>query len=526
MKKHVLSAAIAAASLAGFSGASMAWNIGTTPDMEVFMSGATAMDNSIKNMFENLCDPGTLDFYRNGSDPDPDRVGSAYSAYFCTLSPSKVPNLSASKRVLFIKRSAGGSAQGVNPLIDGAQLDALNIFGSNVCQPFKANASGAMTWNCNIGTPNALVKKYPNIGISDVDPLLFRGPNTPAGFNAVTPAGAQQLEVRAVVALIFGIPVTKTLYNALQIVQIDRGELPDTCAVGDYNETCMPSLSKQQVATLITGRIKNWDEFKFVASDGQTYPFTQYPGIPSLIQAREAFTNKPFNNFVHFCKRVAGSGTGAQQYAKFLNNPCTAGALAPSELDDQFDGPRVLINSGSGNVDSCLNDFETGDNQGRNVDGTVQNEDIFTGDSYISWAIGVQSLEKNANDVLGFRFVKIDGVAPTLQNAANGKYMDWVEPTYQWRKSGNGAPTGDTLRIIEKLVVDAGNPVTVGNILNKTSTYPFGKSGYLAVATNGHDYSHILDEFAPVIGYSHAAVGALNNCAVPVIPVSDADKPL
>ncbi|MCD2451856.1 hypothetical protein GO003_015825 [Methylicorpusculum oleiharenae] len=508
MKKHVISAAIAAATLTGFSGPSMAWNTSTVPDLEVFMSGATAMDNAIKNMFENLCDAGTLDFYRNGSDPDATKVGSAYSAYFCTLSPTKVPNLSSAKKVLFIKRSAGGSAQGVNPLVDGAQLDALNIFNNNC-----TNVPNTKTWNCTI-TGNSLVKKYPNIGISDVDPLQFRGPNTPVGFNEITPAGAQQLEIRAVAALIFGIPVTNGLYEALQVVQKDQGKIPSDCQIGVYvedeavNERCMPTLSKHQVASIISGQIKNWDEFVF-EKDGQDYPFTQYPGVTA-----------PETNLVHICKRVAGSGTGAQQYNKFLNNPCSPGALEPTELDDPFDGPRTILNSGSGNVDLCLDDFSDGTNVGG------ANVDVFTGGPTVAWATGVQSLEKNANNALSYKFVRIDGVAPTLQNAANGTYMDWVEPTYQWRKSGNGAPTGDTLRIIEKLIVDAGAPSTVASVLNKTSTYRFGKSGYLAVASNGHPYSHILNEAAPVIGYSHAAGGVLNNCNVPVIPAAATQKPL
>lgn len=511
MKKHVISAAIAA-TLTGFSSASMAWNTSTTPDLEVFMSGATAMDNSIKQMFENLCDRGagpgtasdTFDFYRNGSDPDTDKVGSAYSAYFCTLTPAKVPNLSGPLKVLFVKRSAGGSAQGVNPLIDGAQLDALNIFNGN-CQ----NVANTKTWNCTIGGTNDLVKKYPNIGISDVDPLQFRGPNTPAGFNPVTPAGAAQLEIRAVAALIFGIPVTNNLYEALQVVQKDQGRIPSDCVIGDYeHESCMPSLSKHQVATIISGQIKNWDEFVF-EKDGQDYPFTQYPGVTA-----------PETNLVHICKRVAGSGTGAQQYNKFLNNPCFDGALEPTELDDPFDGPRTIINSGSGNVDTCLDDFADGTNVGNS------NVDIFTGEPVVAWATGVQSLEKNADDKLSYRFVRIDGVAPTLQNAANGTYMDWVEPTYQWRKSGNGAPAGDRLRIIEKMVVDAGSPSTVASVLNKKSHYKWGDSGYMAVASNGHPYTHVLDVNAPVMPYSHAAGGVLNNCSVPVIQAAPTDKPL
>lgn len=497
MKKHVFSAALAALSLGGFSSPSLAWTPNDAPDLEVFMSGATAMDNAITHMFNNLCEntaSAPKDYYIDGTS------GSSYRAFFCTLTPAKVPGLSSAQKVLFIKRSAGGSAQGVNPLAEEAQIDALNIFNNNC----KESAAGSHTWNCTINNPNDLVKKNPNIGISDVDPFMFRGANTPDGFKAMTRAGIQDLDIRPVAALIFGVPVTNGLYEALQTVQIDRGELPSTCTIGTYTEACMPSLSKNQVASLITGQIKKWSEF-VISKNGVEHSLSQYPGV-----------TKPTSDLVHYCRRVAGSGTGAQQYAKFLNAPCTACALDPIAItaDNKVDGPRVLGNSGSGNMDKCLDDFGKGGNtSGLNADKVV------------AWAIGQQSLEKNADNTYAYKFVKIDGVAPTLKNAHNGSYLDWVEPTYQWRKTGAGAPAGNMLKIIEKLVVEAGSPATVASVLNKTSNYTFGKSGYLAVASNGHAYSNELDENAPVIGYSHAAGGKLDNCKVPVLLPEGTEKP-
>lgn len=498
MKKHILSAAITAATLTGFSGGAMAWNPTQTPDLEVFMSGATAMDNAITSLFQNLCQAGTLDTYFNsGANP-----GNAYRAFFCTLSSDEIPGLSSAQKVLFIKRSAGGSAQGVNPLLEEAELDAMNIFNNNCAE----TASGSRIWNCTIqsGTDD-LVKRHPNVGISDVDPLLFRGRNTPAGFDPATPEAVAELDVRAVAALLFGVPVTDGLYNALQTVQINEGELPANCTVGDYTEMCMPNLTKHQVASLISGQIKTWDEFRIDDGSAGGVPFTSYPGVVP-----------PTDKKVHFCKRVDGSGTGSQQNVKFLHHPCTEGSLEPMELDNTVEGPRLIENSGSGDMDLCLDDLSTGQNR------SGKNSGLAT-----AWATGQQSLEKNANQAFAYKFVKIDGVAPTLENAANGKYMDWVEPTYQWRKSGAGAPAGDSLRIIEKMVVDAGAPEAIATILNgESGNHPFGKSGYLAVASNGHAWSHKFDADLPVIGYSHTGTGVLNNCNVPVLLPGNESKPL
>ncbi|MEY4718662.1 MAG: hypothetical protein RL563_1280 [Pseudomonadota bacterium] len=498
MKKTVFTAALAALSLGGFSNSAQAWSPTDAPDLEIFMSGATAMDNAITSLFNNLCEndaSNPKDYYIDGTS------GAGYRAFFCTLTPAKIPGLSSAQKVLFIKRSAGGSAQGVSPLAEETQIDALNIFNGNC----KESATVAHTWNCTINNPNDLVKKNPNIGISDVDPFMFRGPNTPDGFKPITRAGTQDLDVRPVAALLFGVPVTNGLYNALQTVQIDRGDIPSTCTVGTYTEECMPNLSTQQVASLISGQIKKWSEF-VISKNGVEHALSQYPGV-----------TQPTSDLVHFCRRVAGSGTGAQQYAVFLNAPCTACGLDPLSIasDNKVDGPRVLGNSGSGNMDKCLDDFSKGTNtSGLNADLKV------------AWAVGQQSLEKNADNAFGYKFVKIDGAAPTLKNAHNGTYRDWVEPTYQWRKTGAGAPSGNMLKIVEKLVVEAGSPSIVASVLNKTSNYSFGKSGYLAVTSNGHVYSNVLDENAPVIGYSHATAGKLDNCKIPVLWPSETEKPL
>jgi len=496
----------------------MAWNNTTVPDETIFISGSSSMDNGLRNYITNsLCEPNTTDVYLSGGINGKNR-GMTHSAIFCTVKASKVPNLQWDAKVLFLKRSIGGSGLGVAPLIESRQIEALNIFKSS-CTQTNDNPNN---WICNTNEPDPFTLLIPDFGISDVEPLLFRGPNTPAGYNPVTGASAQLLETRVVAALLFGVPVTNGLYNALQVIQKDRGELPDTCQIGDYTETCMPSLSRQQIATLISGTIQNWDEFKF-EKDGQTYSFTDYPGVDLLINEQKVATGREFSNFVHFCKRTSGSGTGAQQYIKYLNNPCASGTLSPSEWDNPFDGPRALLNSSSGSMDQCLDDFDKGTNYSRSINGERHNQDIFSEQPIVGWAFGQQSMEKNANLQSGYKFIKIDGVAPTLVNAHKGTYNDWVETSFQWRKN---SLTGNKLRIIEKIVADSMNPAYM-NIYNQYSDYSFGQSGYLASPINGYTYSSALGQNSPpVIPYSHGAIGVLNNCRVPVIPPAPTDKPL
>ncbi len=467
-----------------------------TPDVEIFMSGASAQDNNIEALFRQLCVAGTLDIFRDNS-PSP---GSAHRAFFCNVDSAQVTGLSLTNpKVLFHKRSAGGSAQGVNPVIDGVLIDAM-VINNNNCTLASANE-----FLCTISNAGDLIEVVSTAGVSDVNPELFVGVNTPAGFNPVDPqAVLNTMDVRGAAALVFGIPVTTSLRDALQEARINAAQMPANC-IGDDTKRCMPSLSRYQIATLFSGQIKNWDQMIIRNAAGQFVPFTQaLATVPA-----------PANDLVALCRRIDGSGTQAQLNAKFLNNPCTASAVAPALVSDAVNGPVVVLNSGSGNVDVCLNDF----NNGANAGGSNPSLQTF-------WALGIQSTEKNADIALDYRFVRVDGLPPTLKNAARGTYSDWVELTYQWKKPGQpNAPDANQLAILEKIAVDAGGPEILAALNQSEFKHPWGAGGYLALSTNGHKTTagRIFDQNNPVMPYTHKAGGSLNNCNVPVFDLNAVD---
>jgi hypothetical protein len=255
----------------------------------------------------------------------------------------------------------------------------------------------------------------------------------------------------------------------------------------------MPSLSKQLIASLMTGQLGKWDLVK-VGKGGTSKSLTDYAD------------GKTTDSKVYICRRTNGSGTQATINAKILNAPCTAGALNPAETSNDLAGPIVRLNAGSGDVEKCLVDLNSGTNtSGQNASATK------------AWAIGVQSTEKNASNSLAYRFIKVDGEAPTLQNAAAGRYGIAAEVTYQWLKTGG--PTGDKAKIISRVATDAGKPsIIAGN--NTAFKYTWGQGGYLAVSSSGWDVSANgeLDLNNPVTPYTHAPSGlSLDNCRVPVI---------
>ncbi|VAX13555.1 hypothetical protein MNBD_GAMMA24-1196, partial [hydrothermal vent metagenome] len=218
MKIKQIATAVSAVLL---SGSAFALSPTTVPDIEVFMSGATAQDKGIAALFENICitdatgTPIDLDVFKD----DSAKPGKAHTAYFCTVDNSKVVGGFAdglNKKVLFHKRSKGGSAQGVNPVIDEVAINAMNINNSNCVAP----AGTEKFWRCDItefaadgvtrtGNLNLVVS---DAGVSDVNPEMFVGANTPAGNNPVDASVVgSKMVVKAAAAVVFGVPVTTGL---------------------------------------------------------------------------------------------------------------------------------------------------------------------------------------------------------------------------------------------------------------------------------------------------------------------------
>jgi hypothetical protein len=122
----------------------------------------------------------------------------------------------------------------------------------------------------------------------------------------------------------------------------------------------------------------------------------------------------------------------------------------------------------------------------------------------------------------GYRFVKLNGYAPTFENVAKGLYPFWVTSTVQRAPDavadpdGNGTstnpPTGDAAIVADIIATEAANPDVVG-VAGRDHT--FGRSGIAALAENGYAVRFLNGEFdglEPVIPYTHAPGGTQSNC--------------
>jgi ABC-type phosphate transport system substrate-binding protein len=553
MKRTIIFTAVAIA-CCGVTGQAVAY-APTSPldaDYNVYFAGATASNLTLRQtIIEQVCDPaaGDIDEFNDGPATNPNDWAVA-----CTVTSTSVPGVTVTPaRMIFHKTNRGGSGTGVGPVESQAALRYAVI------------STGGTTPNC--ATPTAQVSpdgtpferwacglqqeaRVPDGGTSDIEPNKFFGINTPVADTngdgvpeAVPFLNLGNLEVFSLAHLAFGIPVTKELRDALQATQF-----PVTSACHPANagyttgfagtaesEACMPSLTEEHVRAIMSGRIATWNQLLVEQRDA----VTGLPLVPASVAGlyTEATTRygRPLqtDSNVQICRRVEGSGTQAQFNAIFMGWPCdrdTDGSLdivLPATSSNPFGGPKVVLNSGSGDVRRCLNDYNNGT---ATMTTPVKPDTAATR----RWAIGVQSLENNANLADAYRFIKINGTAPTLKNMHNGQYEDWAAQSMQWRTNSDtyvwGAPRqlennnqgstakGADIKRIFNFLRDSWITVTSVVSLNVNYNHSFGQSGWLIEGRSTLRPDNILNVNRPVATYTRSPAGAPNHCQAPVKP--------
>lgn len=442
---------------------------GATPDFTIYTSGSSALQKNIKAMFTSYCTAGTLDIFQDqpwsGAAAFGTTVGAAWQSYFCTFqNNATVVNASLrGKKVLVINRARGGSVWGVVPVQKNMLVEEMNIFRNGSgrdCTSAGTDAqTGAPLWSCRVETDaSASVATYRDAntaldatlnsrecnfsaaaltvnettsgstrdtvcrsshgGVSDVEPGMFAGaPNRPAFPAAANALANQTLNAKAGFGVVFGISVGDDVYQALQTTQnliaADGVTRCDALAVKDFaiGSTCQPSLSKAEVTAIFSGAINNWSGLNSGLANAST-------GAGPLVYGDMAV-----------CRRVVGSGTQAGANAYFLENPCRTGAnggkrdFVTAAATNAGAGYFVVEGQGSGNVITCHNDAYS-----YNTSATTSIPGLLgpTG------SIGIQGLEKSPGASDHWHYVRINGVAPTIDNYLNGKYDYAFENTIQY----------------------------------------------------------------------------------------------
>jgi hypothetical protein len=272
------------------------------------------------------------------------------------------------------------------------------------------------------------------------------------------------------------------------------------------SEACMPSLTRAEINGLLTGRISNFQ--RLLKADGTP--------IVAASFARQ------------ICRRSNGSGTQATFNALISSYPCDINAadtsidiVQPTAVTSPA-GPPVFGNSDSAAVDDCLH----------NLNATAN-----------PYAIGILSVEgRNIDNARAWRYIKVDGVAPTLRNIHAGDYYLWAQQSCQFRNltllpfNGLGTPANkkavfdvlckpaspNSLNSIASLLKING-PINATNCATGTqdsdcgSLYTWGQGGWLA--TPGTlTYDNVLSASTrPVNSHSReVTAGKANICQTPL----------
>ncbi len=456
--------------------------------VKVYFGGATATDNVLEATLlaadgDGICDSvlGGVNVWRAANQ----RVVTCYATNDnpVTAGQGFATRANGGTPIAFHKESAGGSSNGVNPLIAVAKGQAhslrwLDVGGlANDCTatavPATANtlAYTDHTGCTLVQTPadTAASATYDiHGGISDTEPALsFPAPGADAALLTTVPG----------IQVLFGLPVTTALYRALQIAQFPAGPCTsDTDAALNVDSrdsaACVPSLEKQQASALVSQQIFDWNEFK---------------GPTGAALTAVAGVTAPADEFVRICRRVSTSGTQATFEALLLNQRCASGVAKFALPDDsstvtdtvyspnQFTlGSLVNAAPSSGNVRTCLGSANTNNYWGTGV--------LSTEVKLADYGAGNASTPPGGN---GFRFVAINGAAPNLVNAANGTYDMFSENTVNRVKAGGtGAVTGQRLALVTLISNRLGN-VDALNTINATFNInaPWGQGGVLALST-------------------------------------------
>lgn len=472
--------------------------------LELHISGSSAQDDVLERLMRRICLPASLDIYR---------AGDSQRAMLCRLTDKAggIATISAGQKVAVLKSSVGRSGFGVGPLIARRPLEFISLDdfkenGPKRCPTDRArkvsgddSVPGYTEHRCTNPRP---AFRVPDIGISDTDPTVFAGDFSLGREDLAT------LAIRSANALVFGVPVSLKLRNALQAAQFG-GDSPCHPAHAGYGaavpnatgemvprgetEACMPSLHRSQIAGIYAGTMTDWRN----VLNPTGYPLATTAGDGGAIVVAPG-VEAPTDTRTFLCRRVDSSGTQASYAMYFLNARCVDGVRGFAKA-----GPTVQIVSGNGDIKRCLDEHDA---RGR-------------------WAIGLFGTDNVAGDGDAWRFIKVDNVAPTLFNAMTGRWDFFAEQTFLWRGDKSDEPlSGMSLLLTEYFAAEAGNPVILRD-LNRSFRHPWGDGGVMALNTNGFvpplptpgaAFGAPQVREYPVLASTHAATGVTNSCGPPL----------
>jgi hypothetical protein len=377
MKLSKISLAVVAlagvASTSAFAQQVKAVNYNASSAVNIYVSGATAQDKALDSAVISLCTAGTFTKY----------TASNQSVIICT--PTAAYGIAAGKTQLAVyKHSPGGSGNGVAPVNNSTPLPFLDLGKINsVCT--AATAAGTQISCSDVAYTSVTTNAVAPIGISDVEPSFF-------GAKSGT---YNNLSSVSLATVIFGIPVTTNVYNALQTAQ--------GLTLGATDAANIPSLSSGQVSSLFTQEGQTWSAVTGISplADDTVYVARR---------ADSSGTQKTYEAVIARTANTTGTGKSCNgSLPSFLSGPDAANN---TEANTLCDGSNLVVNnSGSGQVAFCLAKLNT---LGKGAIGTLTTESVSTAD---------------------WKHVRLNGVLSNYANVKNGSYTAYGDASLNTRVS-------------------------------------------------------------------------------------------
>jgi hypothetical protein len=177
---------------------------------------------------------------------------------------------------------------------------------------------------------------------------------------------------------------------------------------------------------------------------------------------------------------------------------CMSGSIAmPAQPGGTGGLPLVIENSSSGNLGVCLDALDRG--VGASSSGITPTIAV----NRASFGLGYQATEKNMGLQESWRYVKVDGFAPTLENAFNGDYDQIYYLSFQ-NRNDNSYVTGsirttpaDVGAVNDFYNLNLEFPGSIVAAANEGFVHQWGQGGFLQPSTTAPAAFNVNDPRTP-----------------------------
>jgi hypothetical protein len=460
MKLNLVAAGLVAAFASAGAVAAPGITLPATVSADIYISGATSLNPILTAYLAKNC--STLDLYQVIQS-----TTDTSSLYNCVVGNtggvSNIPGITAGATIA-IHKSSTSSSDGVVPVanqtvkkfLSQADAQTAGFVETSKLAVTVGTGTNAVTigaykrFDLNSTTvPGSITTQAPEFGFSDVEPALF-----------TTKAIAAKVTANSVYTLVFAVPVTKKFRDDLQTLE--------GLVSGSDTLANMPSLTSRDLSGIYSGKILDAGAL----------------GLPA--------------GQLNVGRRSDGSGTTKVFSLTFLNAAC--GGTTPFVAANSTIGSkdctgvaanRVVQMGTSDDMVACLNKLNTAN----------------------AYGVGIISTEYNPTATDGYRFIRVDGAAPSLLNTTEGRYPVWGEGSINIANTVTVSTAASALyadltselsRVAVLAAVNADQSVqTLGGYVSGLLAKPTSATGAVALGNLAYPITAAQMAATPVNLYTH-----------------------